>query len=86
MCNLLKIKSRIQKLKYVINHVTRVINKPKLNQAIGDMGTTGNFVRAGTPVDDIKVAINPIEIEMPNGSIEKSTQRATCGSQDCPKK
>ena len=27
-----------------INNVTRVTNKPKLNQAIGDTGTTGNFV------------------------------------------
>ena len=27
----------------VINNVTRVINKPKLNQAIGDTGTTGIF-------------------------------------------
>ena len=72
-------------MKYVINHVTRVINKPKLNQAIGDMGTTGNFVRAGTPVDDIKVAINPIEIEIPNGSIEKARIRAIYGSRDCLK-
>ena len=54
----------------------RVVNKPKLNQAIGDTGTTRNFVRPGAPVDDVKVAMNPIEIGMPNGSIEKSTH--TC--------
>ena len=56
----------------VINNVTRVTNKPKLNQAIGDTGTTGNFVLPGAPVDDVKVAENPIEIEMANGSISKS--------------
>ena len=60
----------------VINNVTRVINKPKLNQAIGDTGTTGNFVLPGAPVDDIQKAENPIEIEMANGSISKSTH--TC--------
>ena len=54
-----------------INNVTRVVNKPKLNQAIGDTGTTGNFVWQRAPVDDIKVAMNPIEIEMLNGSIKK---------------
>ena len=27
-------------------------------------------------MDDIKVAVNPIEIEMPNGSIEKARIRA----------
>ena len=26
----------------------------------------------GAPVDDIKIAENPIEIDMPNGVIEKS--------------
>ena len=69
----------------VINNVTRVTNKPKLNQAIGDTGTTGNFVLPGASVDDVKVAIDPIEIEMSNGSIEKSHIRATCGSHDCLK-
>ena len=60
----------------VINNATRVTNKPKLNQAIGDTGTTEYFVLPGAPVDEIKVATKPIEIEMPNGSIEKSTH--TC--------
>jgi len=60
----------------VINNATRVTSKPKLNKAIGDTGTTGNFVLPGAPVDDIKVATKPIEIEMPNGIIEKSTH--TC--------
>ena len=36
----------------------------------------GNFVLLGSPVGDIKVAMNLIEIEMPNGFIEKSTH--TC--------
>ena len=60
----------------VINNVTRVTDKSKLNHAIGDTGTTGNFVLLGAPVDDVKVAENPIEIEMANGSISKSTH--TC--------
>ena len=54
----------------------RVTNKPKFNQAIGDMGTTGNFVPPGAPVDDVREAENPIEIEMANGSISKNTH--TC--------
>ena len=57
----------------VINNVTRVTNKPKLNKAIGDTGTTGKCVLPGAPVDDIKEAKNPIEIEMANDSISKST-------------
>ena len=59
-----------------ISNVTRVTNKPKLNQTIGDIGTTGNFVLPGAPVDDVEVAENPIEVEMTNGSISKSTH--TC--------
>ena len=49
------------------------INKPSLNHAIGDTGTTGHFILPGAPMDDIKVAAQPIEIEMPNGIIEKNT-------------
>ena len=60
----------------IINNFTRIVNKSKLNQAIGDTGTTGNFVRPGAPVDDIKVAVSPIEIQMLNGSIEKARIRA----------
>ena len=39
-------------------------------------GTTGNFVLPGAPVDEIQEAENPIEIEMANGSISRSTH--TC--------
>lgn len=60
----------------VTNNVTRVTDKPKLNQAIGDTGATGNFVLPGAPVDGIKEAANPIEIEMPNGVIKKVCIRA----------
>ena len=71
----------------VIKNVTRVINKQKLNQAIGDTGATGNFVWPGAPVDDVKVAINSIETEMSNGSNEKGTHMCygTYGSQNCLK-
>ena len=55
-------------------NITRVINKPKLSEAIGDTGTTGHFIRPGAPVDNIKIATQPIEIEMPNGEIERSAQ------------
>ena len=57
-------------------NITRVINKPKLSEAIGDTGTTGHFIRPGAPVDNIKIATQPIEIEMPNGEIERSSH--TC--------
>ena len=36
----------------------------------------GNFVLPGAPVDDVKVVEHSIEIEMPNGVIERSTH--TC--------
>ena len=52
------------------DNVTRVVNRPDFNQAIGNTGATGNFVQPGAPVDDIKVTVNPIKIEMPNGRIE----------------
>ena len=88
-CKKKDMQSTENKIKYmeikVINNVTRVVNKPKLNKAIGDTGTTGNFVRPGAPVDDIKLAVNPIEIEMPNGRIEKAHKRAIYGSRGCPK-
>ena len=60
----------------VASNITRVKNKPRINEAIGDTGTTWNFVLPGTPVNDIKVAENSIEIGMPNGAIERSTH--TC--------
>ena len=59
----------------MINIVTRVINKLKLTQAIEDTGTAGNFVLSGAPVDEVQEAENPIEIEMANGSISKSTHK-----------
>ena len=79
-CKKKDVKSTDVKIKEinVINNVTRVINKPKLNQAIGDTGTTGNVVLPRAPVDDVKVATNPIEIEMPNDSIERSTHTCHC--------
>ena len=57
-------------------NATRVTNKPADSEAIGDTGTTGHFIKPGAPVDEIKVAEDPIEIEMPNGEIERSTH--TC--------
>ena len=52
---------------------TRVINKPKKEEAIADTGTVDYFLREGAPADEIEEAINPIKIEMPNGTHEKST-------------
>ena len=69
----------------VTNNVTRVTNKPKLNQAIGDTGTTGNFVLPGSPVDDIKEAENPNEIEMTNESISKITHTCYLRIPELPK-
>ena len=60
----------------IASNITKVEIKPRINEAIGDTGTTGNFVLPGAPVDDIKVAENSTEIEMPNGAIERSTH--TC--------
>ena len=43
-------------------NATRVIIKPKDSKAIGDTGTTGHFIKPGAPVDEVRVAENPIEI------------------------
>ena len=55
---------------------TRVISKSRDNEGIGDTGTTDHFLKEGAPADEIEIAENPIEIEMPNGTIERSTH--TC--------
>ena len=60
----------------LINNITRVTNKPNLNEAIADTGTTGHFMLPGAPMDDVQPAKHPIEIEMPNGTTERSTH--TC--------
>ena len=60
----------------IASNATRVTSKSKLNEAIRNTGATGNFVLPGAPFDDIKVAENPIETEMPNRVIERSTH--TC--------
>ena len=55
----------------MINNITRVTNKPNLNEAIADTRTTGHFILPGAPMDDVQPATQPIEIEMPNGTTEK---------------
>ena len=57
-------------------NTTRVINKPRDNEGIGDTGTTDHFLKEGAPADEITLAEDPIEIEMPNGTTERSTH--TC--------
>ena len=60
----------------VIFNATRVTNQPRDNNAIGDTGTTDHFLKKRAPADEIKIAATPIEIEMPNDIVEKSTH--TC--------
>ena len=60
----------------LVNNVARIKNKPNLNQAIADTGTTGHFILPGAPMDDVQLLTEPIEIEMPNGTTERSTH--TC--------
>ena len=48
------------------------INKSRDNEATRDAGTVGRFLRPVAPVDGIKPTEEPIEIEMPNGNIEKA--------------
>ena len=36
----------------LVNNVTRIKNKPNLNQAIADTGTTGHFILPGAPMDE----------------------------------
>ena len=57
-------------------NASRVINKPKATEAIADTGTTDHFLRDEAPCDEKEIAKKQIEIEMPNGAIEKSTH--TC--------
>ena len=69
----------------VINNVTRVVNKPDLNQAIGNTGATGNFVQPGAPVDDIKVTGTQLKLKCQMVTLNKARMRATYGSRDCLK-
>ena len=57
-------------------NATRVINKLDKDQAIADTGTTDHFLKKDAPAEEIEEAIKPIEIEMPNGTVEKSSH--TC--------
>ena len=57
----------------IICNSIRVINKPSNDEGIGDTGTTDHFLKEGAPVDVTEVETNPMEIGMPNGTIEKST-------------
>ena len=70
---------------YLVNNITKVTNKPKLNEAIADTGTTGHFILPGAPMDDIRPAARPIEIEMPNGTTEKSTHTCQLRIPDVPR-
>ena len=68
-----------------VNNVTKVMNKPKLNEAIADIRTTGHFILPGAPMDDMRPAAQPIEIEMPNGTTEKSTHTCQLRIPDVPR-
>ena len=67
-------------------NASRVINKPRNNKAIADTGTTDHFLKEGAPCDEKEIATNPIEIEMPNGSIERSTHTCYLRIPGLPKK
>ena len=41
--------------------------------AVADIGATGNFMLQGTPVIDVLPTSRPISINLPNGSVIKST-------------
>ena len=60
----------------IICNSTRVINKPRDDEGIGDTGTIDHFLKEGAPADEKEEATNPIKIEMLNGTIERSTH--TC--------
>ena len=70
---------------HLVNNITKVTNKPKLNEAIADTGTTGHFILPGAPMDDVRPAARPIEIEMPNGTTEKSTHTCQLRIPDMPR-
>ena len=39
---------------YLVNNITKVTNKPTLNEAIADTRTTGHFILPGAPMDDVR--------------------------------
>ena len=67
-------------------NVSRVINKPRDTEAIADTGTTDHFLKEGAPCDEKEIATHPIEIEMPNGSVERSTHTCYLRIPGLPKK
>ena len=50
--------------------------KIAVDMAVADAGATGHFVLPGTPVIDVLPTSNPISINLPDGSVIKSTH--TC--------
>ena len=58
-------------------NITRVINKPDYDEGIEGAGTTDHFLKEEAPADNIKEAINPIEIEIPNGMHKTHTHTHT---------
>ena len=67
-------------------NASRVINKPRDNEAIADTSTTDHFLKEGAPCDEKEIATHPIEIEMPNGSVERSTHTCYLRIPGLPKK
>ena len=55
---------------------TTLIIKITNKEAIEDAGATVNFVRPGTPVNNVQPASKPITINLPNGYKLRSTH--TC--------
>ena len=43
------------------------------SHAIADTGATSHFVMAGTPMDNIRPAVDPLTINLPNGGVVRST-------------
>jgi hypothetical protein len=52
--------------------------------SIGDTGCTSHFFPLGTPVNNIRVATNPISISNPNGTTMMSTHTAEMFLPDLP--
>ena len=66
-------------------NISRVINKPQDNEAIADTGTTDHFIKDEAPCDEKEVTTDPINVEMPNGSVKRALIRATSEFRAYPK-
>jgi hypothetical protein len=66
-------------------NASRVINKPRDNEAIADTGTTDHFLKEGAPCDEKKLPPSQSKLKCQTDQWRKAHTRATSEYQAYPK-